>query len=72
MRVFQNTREFRLFARKTEALLTGPMGMYCVNERNGVMGVPVNPFGPGGEGGREDAIYSSPTNLQGSGGGGMG
>eukprot|EP00953_Heterococcus_sp_UTEX-ZZ885_P008085 4856-Heterococcus_DN1.PRE.1 len=27
---------------------------------------PVYPFGPSGEGGRDDAVYSSPANLQGS------
>lgn len=35
-----------------------------VNERSGKLGEPVHPFGPGGEGGRDDAIYSSPANLQ--------
>lgn len=35
-----------------------------VNERSGQLGEPVHPFGPGGEGGRDDAIYSSPNNLQ--------
>ena len=41
-----------------------PMGLYMVNERSGKMGEAVHPFGPGGEGGRDDAIYSSPANLQ--------
>lgn len=41
-----------------------PMGLYMVNERSGKLGEPVHPFGPGGEGGRDDAIYSSPANLQ--------
>lgn len=40
------------------------MGLYMVNERSGKLGEPVHPFGPGGEGGRDDAIYSSPANLQ--------
>ncbi|CAN0015121.1 unnamed protein product [Choristocarpus tenellus] len=40
------------------------MGLYLVNERAGKLGEPVHPFGPGGEGGRDDSIYSSPANLQ--------
>lgn len=42
------------------------MGLYLVNERSGKLSEPVHPFGPGGEGGRDDAIYSSPANLQAS------
>ncbi|GMI25240.1 hypothetical protein TeGR_g7501 [Tetraparma gracilis] len=67
MRKFQNELEFKLFTAQMEPLLEEPMGLYACNERNGVMGMPVHPMGPGGEGGREDAIYSSPTNIQGSG-----
>lgn len=44
--------------------MSEPMGLYMVNERSGKLGEPVHPFGPGGEGGRDDAIYSSPANLQ--------
>ena len=42
------------------------MGLYIANERKGRLSEPNYPFGPGGEGGRDDAIYSSPTNLDGS------
>ncbi|GMH48641.1 hypothetical protein TrLO_g3480 [Triparma laevis f. longispina] len=72
LRAFQNDLPFRLFTSRIENLTEGGIGIYMVNVRNGKMGTPVHPFGPGGEGGREDAIYSSPTNIQGSGGGGMG
>lgn len=47
-----------------EDCISQPMGLYMVNERSGKLGEPVHPFGPGGEGGRDDAIYSSPANLQ--------
>ena len=63
----RNELEFKLFTAQMEPLLEEPMGLYACNERNGVMGMPVHPMGPGGEGGREDAIDSSPTNIQGSG-----
>ena len=66
LRKFQNTDEFKAFASGSKLVCDGPIGLYMTNERNGKLGQPVHPFGPGGEGGRDDAIYSSPTNLQGS------
>lgn len=66
MRKYQNTLVFKTWSQKTVPLLDGPMGLYLANERNGQIEAPVHPFGPGGEGGRDDSIYSSPTNLQGS------
>jgi hypothetical protein len=55
-----------MFTSKAEDLIEEPMGLYLVNERSGRMTEPVYPFGPSGEGGRDDAVYSSPANLQGS------
>lgn len=54
----------RAHAQGAEECIAQPMGLYMVNERSGKLGEPVHPFGPGGEGGRDDAIYSSPANLQ--------
>ncbi|KAG5178278.1 hypothetical protein JKP88DRAFT_201766 [Tribonema minus] len=66
MSSFQTSAAFKSFTTASEALLEEPMGLYLVNERSGKMTEPVYPFGPGGEGGRDDAVYSSPANLQGS------
>ncbi|CAM9227876.1 unnamed protein product [Pylaiella littoralis] len=63
---YQNTDTFQAFTDGAEECIAEPMGLYMVNERSGKLGEPVHPFGPGGEGGRDDAIYSSPANLQGS------
>lgn len=54
------------FRQGAEVCVVEPMGLYLVNERSGKLGEPVHPFGPGGEGGRDDAVYSSPVNLQAS------
>eukprot|EP00752_Nemacystus_decipiens_P004635 g4229.t1 len=66
MSTYQNTDTFQAFTDGAEECIAQPMGLYMVNERSGKLGEPVHPFGPGGEGGRDDAIYSSPANLQGS------
>ncbi|CAM9587937.1 unnamed protein product [Ectocarpus fasciculatus] len=66
MSSYQNTDTFQAFTDGAEECIAEPMGLYMVNERSGKLGEPVHPFGPGGEGGRDDAIYSSPANLQGS------
>jgi quinol monooxygenase YgiN len=66
MSAYQNLLPFKQFVTEAEDLLESPMGLYLVNERNGVMGNPVHTFGPMGEGGRDDSIYSSPVNLDGS------
>lgn len=66
MSSYQNTGSFQEFTDGAEECVAEPMGLYMVNERSGKLGEPVHPFGPGGEGGRDDAIYSSPANLQGS------
>ena len=66
MSKYQNLLPFKQFVTEAEELLESPMGLYLVNERNGVMGNPVYTFGPMGEGGRDDSIYSSPVNLDGS------
>ena len=47
-------------------MLEEPVGFYAVGERNGVFHEQVYPYGPGGEGGRDDAIFSSPSNLDGT------
>jgi quinol monooxygenase YgiN len=60
----QNSPPFKAFTSAAESLVDKPMGLYMVNERNGKMSEPVYPMGPGGEGGRDDAIYSSPKNVQ--------
>ena len=66
MSAYQNLLPFKQFVTEAEDLLESPMGLYLVNERNGVMGNPVYTFGPMGEGGRDDSIYSSPVNLDGN------
>lgn len=46
--------------------LATSIAIYLVDQNHGKLGNPRHPFGPGGEGGRDDAIYSSPANLDGS------
>eukprot|EP00403_Amphidinium_massartii_P009575 CAMPEP_0178420866 /NCGR_PEP_ID=MMETSP0689_2-20121128/26354_1 /TAXON_ID=160604 /ORGANISM="Amphidinium massartii, Strain CS-259" /LENGTH=230 /DNA_ID=CAMNT_0020042363 /DNA_START=131 /DNA_END=823 /DNA_ORIENTATION=+ len=42
-----------------EEHLERPIGLYLMDEQMGQLGMARHPFGPGGEGGRDDAIYSS-------------
>lgn len=42
-----------------EPQLERPIGLYLIDEQFGQAGMARYPFGPGGEGGRDDAIYSS-------------
>mmetsp|Transcript_41115 Transcript_41115/g.94581 ORF Transcript_41115/g.94581 Transcript_41115/m.94581 type:complete len:238 (-) Transcript_41115:89-802(-) len=42
-----------------EEYLDRPIGLYMMDEQMGQIGMARHPFGPGGEGGRDDAIYSS-------------
>lgn len=46
--------------------LQRPLGIYMVRNDEGGLSEPRYPYGPGGEGGRDDAIYSSPANTDGS------
>lgn len=69
MKTYQNSAAFKDYTTKAFPLLAEPFGLYITNERKGRLSEPNYPFGPGGEGGRDDAIYSSPTNLDGSQGG---
>ena len=61
----QNAAAFKDFTADAAILLAEPLGLYATNEREGALSEPVYPFGPAGEGGRDDAIYSSPRNIQG-------
>jgi len=54
------------FLQSGRELLLQPLGLYVTNERKGKFTEPNYPFGPGGEGGRDDAIYSSPANVGGA------
>lgn len=55
----QSGSGFKESLEKMEDLLERPIGLYLVEERLGEIGMARHPFGPGGEGGRDDAIYSS-------------
>ena len=42
------------------------MGVYMTRNEHNKISEPRYPFGPGGEGGRDDAIFSNPANTDGS------
>ena len=67
----QNSVLFKVFTIGSEDILAGPMRLYAMTEEYGQLGESRYPFGPGGEGGRDDAIYSSPVNIDGSGSAGL-
>lgn len=63
MRRHQATDAFLALVEGTRPLLAAPMALYLVTQRDGQLTNARHPFGPGGEGGRDDAIFSSPANL---------
>jgi len=58
---------FKNAVQAMEGELERPIGLYLVDEQGGELGMARHPFGPGGEGGRDDAIYSSRANKGGVG-----
>mmetsp|Transcript_1201 Transcript_1201/g.2647 ORF Transcript_1201/g.2647 Transcript_1201/m.2647 type:complete len:235 (-) Transcript_1201:201-905(-) len=50
---------FKEALEQMEPQLDRPIGLYLIDEHLGQTGMARYPFGPGGEGGRDDAIYSS-------------
>jgi len=55
----QTGRSFKDTMEAMEPQLERPIGLYLIDENLGEVGMARHPFGPGGEGGRDDAIYSS-------------
>eukprot|EP00440_Ansanella_granifera_P031243 gb/GFBE01033924.1/.p1 GENE.gb/GFBE01033924.1/~~gb/GFBE01033924.1/.p1 ORF type:complete len:234 (+),score=44.25 gb/GFBE01033924.1/:1-702(+) len=62
----QSGPAFKSLLEAMEAQLEKPIGLYLVDEQLGQIGMARHPFGPGGEGGRDDAIYSSRVRADGS------
>jgi len=59
MREHQTRGSFKDVLERMEPQLERPIGLYLIDEQLGQAGMARYPFGPGGEGGRDDAIYSS-------------
>lgn len=57
MASYQKTKEYQEFVRECQPLLEKPMGMYLCRERDGQISSGSYPFGPGGEGGRDDMVF---------------
>ena len=57
---------FLTLTERARDTLAKPARLYLTAQRDGMLHESRYPFGPGGEGGRDDAIYSSPANLDGS------
>mmetsp|Transcript_585 Transcript_585/g.1384 ORF Transcript_585/g.1384 Transcript_585/m.1384 type:complete len:235 (+) Transcript_585:74-778(+) len=55
----QSSRGFKDLLEAMEPQLERGIGLYLTDESMGQIGMARHPFGPGGEGGRDDAIYSS-------------
>lgn len=66
MRAHQTGPSFKALLESMEAQLEKPIGLYLADEQLGHIGMARHPFGPGGEGGRDDAIYSSRKRADGS------
>lgn len=67
LRTHQASSKFKTALEAMEQDLEKPIGLYLVDEQHGELGMARHPFGPGGEGGRDDAIYSSRANKGGVG-----
>lgn len=63
MKKHQESAGFKDLLERMEPQLAKPIGLYLMDEQNGQLGMPRHPFGPGGEGGRDDAIYSSRNSV---------
>lgn len=63
MKKHQESEGFKDLLERMEPQLAKPIGLYLMDEQNGQLGMPRHPFGPGGEGGRDDAIYSSRNSV---------
>jgi len=59
MQTHQTGSGFEETMNNFEGLLEKPVGLFITDEYMGELGMARHPFGPGGEGGRDDAIYSS-------------
>lgn len=59
MMAHQASQSFKGSMDKMEPHLGRSIGLYLMDEQLGQLGMARHPFGPGGEGGRDDAIYSS-------------
>lgn len=54
---FQQLEEYQTFVRDVQPLLEKPMGVYLCKEMDGKISHGYYPFGPGGEGGRDDMVF---------------
>ncbi|CAE8589409.1 unnamed protein product [Polarella glacialis] len=66
METHQTGPSFKPLLEAMEQQLEQPIGLYLADEQLGHIGMARHPFGPGGEGGRDDAIYSSRKRADGS------
>ncbi len=54
MTKYQQTKEYQAFIREVQTILEKPMGVHICKERDGQISSGYYPFGPSGEGGRDD------------------
>lgn len=59
MTTYQKSDAFQAFLRECQPLLAKPLGMHVCKEFKGQITAAHYPFGPPGEGGRDDMIYSA-------------
>lgn len=64
MQKHQTGSTFKQLLEAMSPQLEKPIGLYLADEQEGHIGMARHPFGPGGEGGRDDAIYSSRKRAQ--------
>lgn len=57
MKKYQSTDKYQAFIRRVQPLLEKPMGVHLCKEKDGQLSHGYYPFGPGGEGGRDDMIW---------------
>lgn len=57
MEKYQNTTAYQTFIREAQPALEEPLGVYICKERQGKITQAYYPFGPGGEGGRDDMVH---------------
>ncbi len=54
---YQRSEKYQAFIRDAQPLLAKPMGVYLCKEQDGKITPGYYPFGPCGEGGRDDMIF---------------
>jgi len=57
MKKYQASEKYQNFVREVQVHLEKPMGVHLAKERDGQISSGYYPFGPGGEGGRDDMVF---------------